>query len=177
VANLLSACISIGSLVAATTIASAADMPMPIKAPPSLDQPSDQVAPFIGGDFTSQGYAFGYAGAMFAPYGSLDNSGLRLSVRGSRLRETDNARQRPDHRNIRSACLENGFSHALLHATGMVSMHETRPRTTVSSSLSDLGSIHAGEVNSAAHLVRSCPPSKARTIDRPNEFQIRGWPD
>jgi hypothetical protein len=21
------------------------------------------------------------------------------------------------------------------------------------------------------------PPSKARTIDRPNEFQIRGWPD
>jgi hypothetical protein len=26
-------------------------------------------------------------------------------------------------------------------------------------------------------LIRSCPPSKARTIDRPNEFQIRGWPD
>jgi hypothetical protein len=26
-------------------------------------------------------------------------------------------------------------------------------------------------------LDRSCPPSKARTIDRPNEFQIRGWPD
>src|ERR1700676_63160 len=27
------------------------------------------------------------------------------------------------------------------------------------------------------HLARSCPPSKTRTIDRPNEFQIRGWPD
>src|ERR1035438_2569118 len=26
-------------------------------------------------------------------------------------------------------------------------------------------------------LDRSCPPSKARTIDRHNEFQIRGWPD
>jgi hypothetical protein len=23
----------------------------------------------------------------------------------------------------------------------------------------------------------SCPPSKARTVDRPDEFQIRGWPD
>src|SRR6202050_2634256 len=27
------------------------------------------------------------------------------------------------------------------------------------------------------YLDRSCPPSKARTIDPPNEFQIRGWPD
>lgn len=81
-ANLLSACITIGSLVAVTTIASAADMPMPVKAPPYLDQPTDQMAPFIGGDFTSQGYAFGYAGAMFAPYGSLDNSGLRLYLEG-----------------------------------------------------------------------------------------------
>src|ERR1700676_609693 len=27
------------------------------------------------------------------------------------------------------------------------------------------------------HLARSCPPSKTRTIDRPNEFQIRGWPN
>ena len=26
-------------------------------------------------------------------------------------------------------------------------------------------------------LARSCPPSKARTIDRPSEFRIRGWPD
>jgi hypothetical protein len=26
-------------------------------------------------------------------------------------------------------------------------------------------------------LDRSCPPSKARAIDPPNEFQIRGWPD
>ena len=29
----------------------------------------------------------------------------------------------------------------------------------------------------AVHLGRSCPPSKARTIDRPNEFRIRGWSD
>jgi Transposase len=26
-------------------------------------------------------------------------------------------------------------------------------------------------------LDRSCPPCKARTIDRPNEFKIRGWSD
>lgn len=26
-------------------------------------------------------------------------------------------------------------------------------------------------------LARSCPPSKARTVDRPSEFRIRGWPD
>src|SRR3984893_11028641 len=29
----------------------------------------------------------------------------------------------------------------------------------------------------ASALGRSAPPAKARTIDRPNEFQIRGWPD
>src|SRR6202050_1605498 len=30
---------------------------------------------------------------------------------------------------------------------------------------------------SGRRLSGSCPPSKARTIDPPNEFQIRGWPD
>jgi hypothetical protein len=38
-----------------------------------------------------------------------------------------------------------------------------------------------GEINRSyvghERLSGSCPPSKARTIDRPNEFQIRGWPD
>jgi hypothetical protein len=28
---------------------------------------------------------------------------------------------------------------------------------------------------SSTSPILSCPPSKARTIDRPNDFQIRGW--
>jgi hypothetical protein len=36
---------------------------------------------------------------------------------------------------------------------------------------------HLGPRAPRIGLDRSCPPSKARTIDRPNEFQIRGWPD
>jgi hypothetical protein len=37
--------------------------------------------------------------------------------------------------------------------------------------------LHCLESGPEWSLGRSCPPSKARTIDRPNEFQIRGWPD
>jgi hypothetical protein len=32
-------------------------------------------------------------------------------------------------------------------------------------------------VVNGSHSLRSCPPFKARTIDRPNEFKIRGWSD
>jgi hypothetical protein len=36
--------------------------------------------------------------------------------------------------------------------------------------------LYIGHHRSHQSPKRKLPPSKARTIDRPNEFQIRGWP-
>ncbi len=73
--------IVIGSFAVGVTIASA-DGLMPVKAPAlsskdDADEPPTHILGFTGGDFTSQGWAYGYAGAMFAPYKTLDDSGFR----------------------------------------------------------------------------------------------------
>jgi Cellulose biosynthesis protein BcsS len=83
--HLLSRCVLIGTVGACTAVY-AADMP--IKGPPSVykeapDEPEAHIAPFAGADFTSQGYAFGFAGAIFAPYSSLETSGFRLYLHGA----------------------------------------------------------------------------------------------
>ena len=72
--------ITLSVLAIAASSASAAE----VKIPTDANEPVQYVLAFAGFDIASHGSMLGYAGGQFAPFGGLDNSGLRFWLSGGR---------------------------------------------------------------------------------------------